>query len=56
MGVRKTVGQTQPPVSRVGLLRRLSSGVGSSDGSEEEGTPTKGGGARTSLARECHSV
>ena len=41
------------PISRVGLLRRQSSGAGSSDGSEEERTPTKGGGERISLAREC---
>ena len=40
------------PPSRVGLLRPLSSGAGSSDGSEEEGTPTKGGGERMSLASE----
>lgn len=39
------------PVSRVGLLRRQSSGVGSSDESGDEGTPTKGGGERLSLAR-----
>ena len=42
------------PISRVGLLRRQSSGAGSSDGSEEERTPTKGGGERILLARECH--
>lgn len=39
-----------PPTGRVGLLRRLSSGVGSSDGSEDEGTPTKLGGDKTALA------
>lgn len=42
----------EAPPSRVGLLRRLSSGVGSSDGSisEDEGTPTKHGGDKTALA------
>lgn len=40
------------PVSRVGMLRRTSSGANSSE-SEEEGTPTKGGGDRLALAREC---
>lgn len=38
------------PIARVGLLRRLSSGVGSSDGSEDEGTPTKLGGDKSALA------
>lgn len=51
LGVGKVNGQA--PVSRVGLLRRQSGGVASSDGSEEASTPTKGGGERTSLAREC---
>lgn len=42
-----------PTVSRVGLLRRQSSGMASSDESGgEENTPTKGGGERLSLARE----
>lgn len=40
----------EAPVGRVGLLRRLSSGVGSSDGSEDEGTPTKLGGDKSALA------
>lgn len=41
-------------VSRVGMLRRLSSGNGSGEGSadEDEGTPTKGGGERTILGRK----
>ena len=38
-------------VSRVGMLRRLSSGNGSEGSADEdEGTPTKGGGERVSLA------
>lgn len=40
------------PVERVSLLRRLSNGAGSSE-SEEEGTPTKGGGDRTALGEHC---
>lgn len=40
----------EAPAGRVGLLRRLSSGVGSSDGSEDEGTPTKPGGDKSALA------
>jgi mitosis inhibitor protein kinase SWE1 len=42
----------EAPPSRVGMLRRLSSGVGSSDGSisEDEGTPTKHGGDKHVLA------
>ena len=47
-------GIGHPPVTRVGLLRRLSNGVDSS--SEEEGTPTKGGGERLSLASEFRTA
>ena len=47
-----SVVMAQAPASRVGLLRRESSGVASSDESGEEGTPTKGGGERLLLARK----
>jgi mitosis inhibitor protein kinase SWE1 len=47
-----TLGPIAEAPSRVGMLRRLSSGVGDSDGSvsEDEGTPTKGGGDKYVLA------
>ena len=43
------------PTSRVGMLRRQSSGAGSSEG-EEDGTPTKGNGGRLALARESRQT
>ena len=48
--------QTGGLPSRVGMLRRLSSGVGSGEESGDEGTPTKGGGERAQLARESIGV
>ena len=44
----------EPLPSRVGMLRRASSGVGSGEESGDEGTPTKGGGARAQLARQSY--
>ncbi|KAK4684784.1 mitosis inhibitor protein kinase SWE1, partial [Tremellales sp. Uapishka_1] len=44
------LGTKQGPISRVGMLRRLSSGVASgNETSEDEETPTKGGGERALL-------
>ena len=52
LSVEPSPSKSSGTQSRVGLLRRLSSGVGSSDGSEDEGTPTQGGRDRMVLARK----
>ncbi|KAK6909155.1 hypothetical protein I203_103170 [Kwoniella mangroviensis CBS 8507] len=49
-----TLGAGTGKMNRVGLLRRLSNGVASE--SEDEGTPTKGGGEKATLAAARSNV
>jgi mitosis inhibitor protein kinase SWE1 len=55
-GKPDSLGSAAAIPSRVGLLRRTSSGAGSSDGSEDDGTPTKGGGDKALLVGKLHSA